>query len=227
VRARRTVVAFDMIETVFSLEKLRDRLLSVGLPAATLEVWFAQTLRDAFALDATDVYHSFLEVASATLAGLLTVRTAPPDPATLASVLAGFSELDPHPDVEVAFQRLHAANIRIVALTNGSAAMLEGLLRRAALEQFVQRLISIEEIRRWKPRREVYLHAAQCAGVDPSQLALVATHAWDIHGAGRAGLTTAFVSRGKSFPATMVPPHFSAETLAKVAETLASLPFGS
>ena len=45
------VVAFDMIETVFSLEIMRERLVSLGLPASALEAWFAAGLRDAFALE--------------------------------------------------------------------------------------------------------------------------------------------------------------------------------
>src|SRR5438552_11048148 len=34
----------------------------------------------------------------------------------------------------------------------------------------------------------VYLHAAKECGVEPSRVALVAAHAWDTHGAKRAGL---------------------------------------
>ena len=43
---RPQVVAFDAIETVFSLDPLRDRLVTLGLPPHALEVWFARTLRD-------------------------------------------------------------------------------------------------------------------------------------------------------------------------------------
>src|SRR4051794_41853990 len=35
------VVAFDIIETVFSLESLQDRLVALGLPETALEAWFA------------------------------------------------------------------------------------------------------------------------------------------------------------------------------------------
>ena len=56
---RPSVIAFDVIETVFSLETLRGRFEVVGLPGTALETWFAQTLRDAFALDATGAFVSF------------------------------------------------------------------------------------------------------------------------------------------------------------------------
>lgn len=42
-------VAFDIIGTCFSLET-RQRLVALGAPKHALQVWFAQTLRNAFAL---------------------------------------------------------------------------------------------------------------------------------------------------------------------------------
>ncbi len=214
-RSRPLVVAFDIIETVFSLENLRRRLEAAGLPGQALEAWFAQMLRDAFALE--------VEVAAAALANVLARSGISPESAKIDRVLEGFSELSPHPDAGTAFQRLHDAQIRIVALTNGSPRITEALLQRAGLKQFVERMISIEEVGHWKPHRDVYLHAAKCVNVEPQQLALVAAHAWDIHGTGRAGLTTAFVARGGRYPETMMAPHVMAETLDEVAKRLVAI----
>ena len=66
--ARPRIVAFDVIETTFSLESLRPRLSAQGIPGASLETWFARILRDAFALAATDTYAGFRDIAAATLA---------------------------------------------------------------------------------------------------------------------------------------------------------------
>ena len=222
-RQRPVAAAFDIIETVFSLERLRERLTAAGLPGGSLETWFAQTLRDAFALEVTGVYKPFREIASATLASLFAGHGTPPEPARLPQVLDGFAELAPHPDAGSAFRRLHEAGIRIVSLTNGGAAVTEKLLQSAGLRQLVERTITVDEVAHWKPHADVYLHAAKCVGADPARLALVAAHPWDIHGAGRAGLTTAYVARGKPFPATMMPPHVTGASLAEVADALASL----
>ena len=62
---RPVVVAFDVIETLFSLESLRPRLGSVGLHAHAPETWFAQLLRDAFALDCVGKYLPFRDIATA------------------------------------------------------------------------------------------------------------------------------------------------------------------
>ncbi|MEX2494785.1 MAG: HAD-IA family hydrolase, partial [Woeseia sp.] len=194
-----------------------------GLPGEALEAWFAQTLRDGFALEVTGIYKPFKEIASGTLKSLFAARAFSVDPETMESILGGFSELAPHPDAATAFNKLHEADIRIVTLTNGSATVTQKLLQNAGLEKFVERTISIDEIRQWKPRRDVYLHAASCASVEPERLALVATHPWDIHGAARAGLITGFVARGKPFPTVMAQPDCIGDTLADVAAKLLNL----
>ncbi len=81
-------------------------------------------------------------------------------------------------------------------------------------------MLSVDDVQRSKPRREVYLHAARSAGVEPSALAMVATHPWDLHGAKAAGLITAFVARGQPYPSVMHPPDVRGETLRDVARAL-------
>lgn len=214
---RPDVVAFDVIETLFSLESLRPRLQSAGLPGHMLETWFAQLLRDAFAIDSTGVYRPFRELATATLGRLLEAAALKSDTGHVDSIIAGFVELDAHPDVAPAMQMLRDAGLRIVTLTNGSASVTAKLLERAGVRDFVEETISVDEVERWKPRREVYLHCAARVGIDPTRLALIAAHAWDIQGAGRAGLVTGYVARdGATFPAVMDPPHVIGSTLVEV-----------
>lgn len=217
------VVAFDVIETVFSLESLRPGLEAVGLPGHVLETWFAQILRDAFALDATGVYNPFRDVATATLRSLFAVSKQL-DPAEINRVTEGFSTLDAHSDAAPAMRALRDARVRVVALTNGSAGVTQQLLERSGLDEFIERVISVDEVKCWKPRREVYLHCAEAVGVEPGHIALIAAHAWDIHGARRAGLMAGFVTRRKEpFPAIMEGPNVTGSTLVEVAEGLLKL----
>jgi 2-haloacid dehalogenase len=221
---RPTVIAFDVVETLFSLEPLRDRLKEAGLPDAALGEWFARFLRDAFALDAAGVYKPFREVASGALAVMLAEHSRPATPAVLDGVLKTFSELPPHPDVPPAFEQLRNARIRLVTLTNGSAEVTRRLLERAGLDRFVERTISIDEVRHWKPRREVYRHAAKVVNVPARRMALVAAHAWDVLGAGRAGLLTGWVSRRETtFQPAMPPPTVVGASLTEVAAHLLAL----
>lgn len=221
---RPDAVAFDIIETTFSLSSLRPRLTAHGFAETTLEVWFARTLRDAFALAATDTYASFQDIATATLQTLASEQGRRLSDQDCDEVLAGFGELLPQPDAVEAFRMLTNANIRIAALSNGAAATTSKLLDAARLSPMVERVMSIADIGKWKPRQEIYRHAADTLGVEPGRLALVATHAWDVHGAKCAGLVTGFVARGQPYPPVMRAPDILGETLADVARAIIALP---
>ncbi len=221
---RPVAIAFDVIETLFSLETLRPRLQALGLPGQSLELWFAEMLRDAFALTATDSYKTFKEVASGTLSVMLSDRGLSVSASRVEHMLKGFAELSQHQDVLPAFARLHDHGIRIATLTNGSADTTRTLLEKAGLIGYVEYIISIEEIRVWKPRKQVYLHAAHVLHVKPQELALVAAHAWDCHGAKQAGLATGWVQRGGTrFQPVMSSPNVSGKTLLEVCDGLFGL----
>lgn len=194
---RPLVVAFDVIETLFPLEPMRARLVRAGQPGTLLELWFARILRDAFALTAAGDFRTFAEVAASALVSVTKSGLAARD---VDDVLAGFRELEPHADAEPALRAVRDAGVRAITLTNGSAATTEALLRRAGLDEYVERAVSVDEVGGWKPAPQPYLHAATICGVQPAQMALVAAHSWDIHGARQAGLATGWVSRLEGQP---------------------------
>lgn len=218
---RPRAVAFDVVETLFSLEAVRERLVGLGAPANTLELWFARTLRDAFAITAAGGYVPFRDAASAALSAVLDGSAHEAD---IESVLGAMSELDPHPDAEPALSRLREAGVAIFTLTNGGAENTEKLLARAELDRYVDGVVSIEDVKVWKPARAPYLHAAEVAGVAPRELALVAVHAWDVHGAKRAGLTTGWAARLEgTFPAIFEAPDVRGDHLVEVVDGLLCL----
>lgn len=221
---RPKVVAFDIIETVFSLESMRTRLELLGLPASAMEIWFATGLRDAFALALTDRFALFPLVLKGALLALLHAYRLPLDEQRASSVLEGMKSLDPHPDAHASFKALSDGGFRLVAVSNGARTSTEALLRRAKLDDFVEQVISVEDVGLSKPRPEVYRYVAHCVGVDIREVALAATHAWDTHGAKAAGMMTAFVARGQPYPDVMLAPDIRGQELTDVANALLALP---
>lgn len=219
---RPEVIAFDVIETLFPLEPIRQRLVDAGQPGHLLELWFSRLLRDAFALVASAGYRPFGEVAAATLRS--TAATALGDDA-VRTVLAGFAELDPHPDVAPAVGLAREAGVRMVTLTNGSVQNTTKLLERAGIDEDIEQVLSVDDIHRWKPAPEIYQHAALSTRVRPDQVALVAAHAWDTHGAHEAGLTTGWVARLEDqFPDIFATPDVIGGNLVDVVRGLLALP---
>ena len=89
----RGTVAFDIIGTYFSLDKPLQSLISLGAPAHSLELWFAQSLRDAFALSCAGGYQPLIEVLAAELPRTMKILGIRTDKAQLEKAIASVSEL--------------------------------------------------------------------------------------------------------------------------------------
>jgi 2-haloacid dehalogenase len=223
-RARRPrIVAFDMIETVFSLDALRPGLAALGLPALALEVLYTATLRDAFALACAGSYAPFKSILEGALDELLARQEKSASGLQKQAVLDGMAALQPHDDAGQAFRTLREAGLRVIALSNGAAATTRHLLERAGLDAFVEEVLSTDDVGLSKPRPEVYRHAARAMEAEPGEMALVATHPWDVNGAQAAGLIGGFVTRGRPYPSCFAPPSVAGDTLFDVAGQLAAL----
>lgn len=221
---RPAVVAFDVIGTTFSLEPLRPRLTALGLPPGALETWFASGLRDAFALAASGSFEPFKTVLDGALQQVLGQHGIEAGAHERDVVLAGLKELPPHPDAEEAMRMLVAAGIRVVAVSNGATSSTRQLLEQAGLDRLVERIVSVNDVKRSKPSPEVYRHAAEKVGVDAGKVMLVAAHPWDVHGAKQAGWQAAYVARSVPFPSdVMRKPDIEGATLGEVARSLVEL----
>jgi 2-haloacid dehalogenase len=216
---RPLVVAFDVNETLFSLEAVGRALDDVGAADGTLQRWFAQVLSTGFALTCAGDFVPFRDLALHSLARMVGDQT------TAAEVLEAFSTLAPHPDVKPALERLVAAGVPAVTLTNGHADTTERLLERAGLRHLVAACHDVGEVQRWKPAALPYEHCAQRNDVTAERMAMVAVHSWDIHGARRAGLVTGYASRheGAAF-ADFAAADVNAADLPGVIDGLLALP---
>lgn len=220
---RPSVLLFDVIETVFSLDALRAALPAAGLRADDLETVFAVTLRQAFALASAGGYAPFPDILRASLDEVLVKRGMQADAAARDAVVAAMQRLDPQPDAREAFETARRAGLEVQALSNGAQAASEALLERAGLRDLVAGVHSVEAARSYKPDRRVYESALQVMSREPSDVMMVAAHAWDCHGAKRAGLRTSFVARGLIYPGFFEAPDIVGETLSDVVRQAVSI----
>ena len=109
----------------------------------------------------------------------------------------------------------------MATLTNGSKEAVEEQLSSSGLGHFFERSISVDEVRRFKPAPEVYLHAAAVLEVTMSGAIMVAAHDWDILGARAAGMPGAFITRrGTIWGLPDASPDLVAADLAILADLL-------
>ena len=217
----RTVV-FDVVETLISLEPLRPRFVEIGLAGSTLERWFDRMLRDGMALTLAGDYEPFPAVAASALRVIGAGALSDDD---VTHVLDGLATLPAQPDAEQAMQVLAEAGVAIVCLTNGARESTEAFLGRSGLDRFVDQVISVAEVRMWKPPRAVYEHALSRIGRPAADVALVAVHAFDCHGAHAAGLTTGWAGRlERHYAEIFTRPDVLGDDLVDVARALTALP---
>jgi 2-haloacid dehalogenase len=219
-RTRPDVVAFDVNETLLDLAPVRATLVEHGQPEHLLATVFARTLLTGFAATAAGTWCSFRRAFETSLAQLTELSDA-----QRSAVADAFLELSPHPDVEPALRRLKEAGVRAVTLTHGSPGVAEAGLSRGGVTPLIERTLTSESIRAWKPSREAYLWAAGSCDVAPARLALVAAHSWDVHGAQRAGLTGAWIPRAERVYAEVYEaPHVQGGSLVDAVDALLALP---
>jgi 2-haloacid dehalogenase len=219
-----SVVVFDVNETLSDMSPMADRFTETGAPASLAKLWFATLLRDGFALTAAGDNVAFAEIGAEALRGLLAgLDLNMETDAAVDHIMQGMAGLGLHPDVPEGVLALKAAGYRLVTLTNGSTRVAEKLFNAAGIRDSFDRLLSVEDAPAWKPARAAYDHAATACGTDPEHLLLVAVHPWDIHGAARAGLGTAWINRsGATYPAYFTKPDYTVASLPDLAAALAN-----
>jgi 2-haloacid dehalogenase len=217
-------MVFDVNQTLSDMSPLAQRFVDVGAPAHLAATWFAALLRDGFALTAAGGTAPFAQlgvgVLRASIGSLPLNRTI--DEA-IEHIMGGFDELTVHNDIHDGIPALRSLNIRLATLSNGAVTVAQRLLERAGLDQHFERLLTVEDAGVWKPAPGAYGYAGRQCGVEPSDMMLVAVHPWDIDGAHRAGLGTAWINRtGAPYPDYFLPATIEATSVHHLAQLLAA-----
>ena len=219
---RPSLLIFDVNETLSDMAPMAGRFQDVGAPPHLAQLWFAELLRDGFALTASGNIESFATLSAEALRVRLDGQPLDrPLEEAVDHVMQGFSELAVHPDVVEGVRALSDLGIRLVTLSNGAATVADALLRGAGVRDRFERLLTVEDAGVWKPALRAYAYALEECGVDPMDAMLVAVHPWDIDGARRASLATAWIDRaGGRYPSYFAAADVKAASLVELADTL-------
>ena len=217
-----SVIVFDVNETLSDMSLIARRFTDVGAPGHLARTWFATLLRDGFALTAAGGKQPFADLAVDALHTVLHGTDLDRDTdAAVDHVMSGFGQLPVHPDVPDGMRALHGSGRRLVTLSNGSAQVAEQLLTSAGIRDCLDALLSVEDAPAWKPARAAYEYAAQACGTRLSDMLLVAVHPWDVDGAARAGMATAWIDRsGAPYPRSFRSPSLTVGGLTDLAGQL-------
>jgi 2-haloacid dehalogenase len=193
--SRPALLAFDVNETLLSLAPIKARFEETFGVGAPVGEWFSRMLHGSLVANHVGDYRSFAEIGIESLLTVASKRGLAMGGEEAGSIVSAMRSLPPHPEVHDALERLFDADFVMVALTNGSTSAANDQIENAGLLPFLRRVVSVEEVGRFKPAPEPYQHAADVMGVDVADMMLVAAHDWDCAGAVAAGARSAFVQR--------------------------------
>jgi 2-haloacid dehalogenase len=188
---------FDAYGTLFdvhaAIARERNR---VGPDADRLsELWRGKQLEYAWNLTLRGRYEDFWTLTERALDFALS-RFPKVDRGVRAALLDAYRTLDAFPDVRPVLAALREKRLTTAILSNGAPAMLDAAVTTAGLAPFLDHVISVDAIKIYKPRREVYQLAIDQLGMPPTDIAFVSSNRWDVAGAAEAGLAAIWVNRG-------------------------------
>ena len=210
--------AFDAYGTLFDVHAAIARHRAAAGPDADRfsDVWRTKQLEYCWMLSAAGHYLDFWTLTERALDHAF--ARFPSVPRSLrADLLESYFKLDAFPDARVALAALKAKGLQTAILSNGSPKMLSGAVENAGLVAALDAVLSVDAIRIYKPRREVYALVTDTFGVAPADVAFVSSNRWDVMGAASFGFHCVWVNRGN------MPDEYPEFAPVKVVRDLASL----
>jgi 2-haloacid dehalogenase len=190
---------FDAYGTLFDVHAAIARHRDAAGPEADRfsEIWRTKQLEYAWMLSAAGHYVDFWTLTERAL-DYAFARMPSVDRALRTSLLDAYFKLDAFPDARAALKALKAKGTRTAILSNGNPRMLEGAVTAAGIGGDLDAVLSVDAIRIYKPRREVYALVADAFGLAPADVAFVSSNRWDVMGATAFGFRCVWVNRANA-----------------------------
>jgi len=117
-----------------------------------------------------------------------------------ARLMNAYLTLASFPDVKPGLQQLKAQGLKLAILSNGEPKMLQSAAKSAGITDLLDAIISVDEVKVFKPSPRVYELAPSHLKIAKSDIGFVSSNNWDVNGGGSAGLTTFWIQRAAAEP---------------------------
>ncbi|MCH4822280.1 haloacid dehalogenase type II [Gramella lutea] len=190
---------FDVNETLLDLEPLSLSINNALGDQRASELWFSQLLYYSLVETITGSYHDFSSIAAAVFKMQARKYDKDFSDEKVTEILSPIKELQAYPEVAEALGILKDARFNLIAFSNGKPDVLNDQLEFAGIKHFFDHILSVEGGKRYKPHPDAYAYALKTGELEKQHTMMVAAHAWDISGAQRYGLRTAFIQRSGKY----------------------------
>ena len=117
------------------------------------------------------------------------------DPPLRARLIDLYRTLDTFPEVSAMLKRLKSAGLKTAILSNGSPAMLDAVVDKAAIGDLLDAVLSVELVGVSKPHPKVYQLAVDRLAVPAVAISFQSSNAWDAYAASAFGMRVVWCNR--------------------------------
>jgi 2-haloacid dehalogenase len=192
---RPDAIVFDMYGTVTNLKAVSNACADlVEDPAGFGALWRSKQLEYTFLSSLMEDYEDFWQVTEAALHYATAATGSRLTEGQRSSLMQSWLRPEPYED---AFKGLQEMKDRypLAILSNGSRGMLKKGLNHAGLESFFDHVLSVDEVKVFKPSPKVYGLAPNRLGVCKERILFVSSNSFDVVGAKKYGFQTAWIRR--------------------------------
>jgi 2-haloacid dehalogenase len=209
---------FDAYGTLFDVHAAIGRHRAAAGPDAGSfsEIWRTKQLEYSWTLTLADAYEDFWTLTERALDHAF-ARVPSVDTALRPALLEAYLTLDAFPDARAALADLKRQGHRTAILSNGSPRMLAAAVANAGIGGDLDAVLSVDAVKMYKPRPEVYALVTERFAVTPADVTFVSSNRWDVMGAAAFGFTCMWVNRAGA------PDEYGAFAPAAVVRDLSAL----
>ncbi len=190
------IFVFDAYGTLFDVHAAIGRHRAAAGPDADRlsELWRTKQLEYTWTLTLAGRYEDFWTLTERALDFAL-ARFPSVDRALKPALMDAYRTLDAFPDARTVLHALKGRGRATAILSNGSPAMLSAAVDGAKLGPDLDAILSVDTIRMYKPRPEVYRLVTGHFGIAAADVTFVSSNRWDVMGAHAFGFRAAWVNR--------------------------------
>jgi 2-haloacid dehalogenase len=213
------VYVFDAYGTLFDVHAAiaRHRAAAGSDAERFSEIWRTKQLEYAWTLTLAGHYVDFWTLTGRALDYAFD-RVASVNRVLRPKLLDAYLTLDAFADARAALEALKMRGPRIAILSNGTPRMLDAAVGASGIAALCDAVLSIDAVRLYKPRPEVYALVTERFGVKPDEVVFASSNRWDVMGAAAFGFRTVWVNRSQA------PGEYPDQPPAHTVTNLSALP---
>jgi 2-haloacid dehalogenase len=214
-------LVFDAYGTLFDVHSV-SKAADQSFPGRGSEVsgaWRTRQLEYTWLRSLMGRYEDFWRVTEEALIATCNALSLRLDASARVELMEAYLKLAPFSEVKQKLSALYGMPLAI--LSNGSPRMLEQVIKNAKLDGIFSQVISVDEVKTYKPSAAAYGLAVRKLGAERGNIGFVSSNFFDVAGAKTFGFRTYWINRSASAPEELgVSPDATLKSLTDLTDVM-------